>query len=577
MVRTAIWPRRVTVSASQCPVSDGGRRRPRPISVGMRAPRGLWASGTTAALGTLLLVVAGFGHAASSSAVKSGGTMRLNMSDTDVDSSDPSLAYGTISWQIEYATALKLMNYPDKAPPLGGRIRPEAAVGFPLISNNGKTYTFTIRKGLRFSDGSKVTTRNFQWAFERALTKAEQSPATPFVTDVVGAHAKLDGKTKTVSGVLTRGDKFILKLTQPDGGMLSKLAMPFFQAISTKTKVDPRGVNAYPSAGPYYIAQRIVNRRIVLKRNKFYKGSRPHHVDTFDITVNTNLDASLLQVKANQKDYDMGGLPATAHAGLAKQYGVNKGRYQVHPLVETDYVALNTSRPTFSSVKLRKAANYAIDRSAILRTFGAYGGVKTDQILPPGMGGFRNAKIYPLDRPDYKRAKRLAGNACKKVTLYTTTSQVGQNQAQIVKSNLSQIGCDVNVKSFVGFAIFTAAGTRGEPFDAALVGWNQDYPDPYDFLNILLDGNTIHAENNNNLAYFNDAKINKLLRAANRLTGAARYKRYGDLDILITKNNAPWASTDNRNQREFVSKRTGGYLFQPANASADLNTFFLKS
>ena len=67
-----------------------------------------------------------------------------------------------------------------------------------------------------------------------------------------------------------------------------------------------------------------------------------------------------------------------------------------------------------------------------------------------------------------------------------------------------------------------------------------------------------------------------LLAAANLKTGAARYKAYGNLDILISKNYAPWASYDNRNEREFVSKRTGGYLFQPANASADLNTFYLK-
>ena len=93
--------------------------------------RKLWLSAVMAALGALLLVVAGFAHAASSSAAKKGGTMRLNMSATDVDFSDPSLAYGTISWQIEYATGLKLVNYPDKAPPLGSRLQAEAAAGLP--------------------------------------------------------------------------------------------------------------------------------------------------------------------------------------------------------------------------------------------------------------------------------------------------------------------------------------------------------------------------------------------------------------------------------------------------------------
>ena len=93
---------------------------------------------------------------------------------------------------------------------------------------------------------------------------------------------------------------------------------------------------------------------------------------------------------------------------------------------------------------------------------------------------------------------------------------------------------------------------------------------------MLLNGNTIHDSNNNNLAYFNVASINKRLAAANKLSGDKRYNTYGKLDVDITKNYAPWAAYDNRNEREFVSSRIGGYLFQPANASADLNTFFLK-
>src|SRR5438105_8846045 len=171
--------------------------------------RRLWLSAIIAALGALLLVVAGFASAASSSAAKKGGTMRLNMSGTDVDFSDPSLAYGTISWQIEFATALKLMNYPDKPPPVGSRLRPEAAVAAPIISRNGRTYTFTIRKGLRFSDASKVTATNFKWAFDRSLTKAQQSPATPFIDDVVGADKMLNsnGKIKHAAGVIAKGNK----------------------------------------------------------------------------------------------------------------------------------------------------------------------------------------------------------------------------------------------------------------------------------------------------------------------------------------------------------------------------------
>jgi ABC-type oligopeptide transport system substrate-binding subunit len=533
-----------------------------------------------AALGAALLVAAGFASPASSGTAaakaKRGGTLKLNMSATDVDFSDPSLAYGVQSWQIEYATALKLYNYPDARAPLGSQIRPEAATGFPKVTNSGKTYTIHIRKGLRLSNGATVTAANFAKAINRTLSKTMQAPGATFIQNIVGAQKVIDGKASKASGVVARGNTLIIRLTQPDGGMLAKLGMPFFQALALNIPTNSHGVNTYPSGGPYYFASRSVGRQIVLKRNRFYHGKRPANADTMIINVNTNVDQSLLQVRRGEVNYDLGGLPASAPAQLAKDFGVNKGRFFVNQLVETDYVALNTSRPTFRQLALRKAANFAVDRPAMLRQRGAYAGKRTDQILPPGMGGFHDVKVYPIQGSNYAKAKSLAGNKCGSIRLDTTTSAVGQALGQVLKFNFTQMGCNVNIKLFQGFQLYVADGTKGEPFDAAIAGWNQDYPDPYDFIDILLNGQNIHAANNNNLAYLNVPKINRLMAAANRKIGPARYRAYGNLDILLTKSYAPWAAYDNRNVREFVSAKTGGYIFQPANASADLNTLYIK-
>jgi oligopeptide transport system substrate-binding protein len=540
--------------------------------------RRLWLFVAMGTLGTALLVAAGFASPASSgtsAATAKGGTMKLNMSATDVDFTDPSLAYGTISWQIEYATALKLYNYPDAKAPVGSQLTPEAATGFPKVSNNGKTYVITIKPGFKFSNGAKVTAANFAKAINRSLNKTMQSPAATFIAGIVGAQNVIDGKASTASGVTAKGNTLTIKLTSPDGGLLAKLGMPFFQAIPLNMATDSHGVDAYPSAGPYYIASRDVGRQIVVKKNKNYKGKRPANVDTFLITANTNLDQSLLQVKAGQVNYDMGGLPPSAHADLAKTFGINKGRYFVNQLVETDYLALNTTR-AFNTLNLRKAANNAIDRPALLRQRGAFAGKRTDQILPPGIGGFHDQKLYPIAGSNYAKAKSLAGNKCGNVRLDTTTSVTGQALGQVAKYNLTQMGCKVTVKLWQGFQLYVADGTKGEPFDAAFAGWNQDYPDPYDFIDVLLNGNNIHAANNNNLAYLNVPKLNSLMDAANKKVGPARYTAYRNLDLQISSKFAPWAAYDNRNEREFVSAKTGGYIFQPANASADLNTLFIK-
>jgi len=340
-------------------------------------PRKVLASGAMAALGAAMLIAAAFAGPASSkssrpsaSGQKKGGTMNINASATDVDYIDPALAYGTLSWQILDAVTMKLMYYPDKPDPLGSKLQPDAAVGLPAVSKDGRTYVFTIKKGMKSNTGETLTAANFAAAINRDLNPKMQSPAVPFITGdngIVGAQAVADGKAATASGVKANGQKLTITLMKPDGSFLSKLAMDFFCAVPKSTPINADGVSTFGSFGPYYVASRQVGRQIIVKENPNYHGPRPHNVNTFVFTVNTNLDQSLLQVKAGQSDYDAGGLPPTAHADLAKQFGINKGRYFVNGGLNIDYAALNTSRPTISKVGLRKAAQYAIDRPAMTR------------------------------------------------------------------------------------------------------------------------------------------------------------------------------------------------------------------
>jgi ABC-type transport system substrate-binding protein len=455
----------------------------------------------------------------------------------------------------------------------------------PIISNNGKTYTFTIRKGLRFSDGTPVTAKNFKWAFDRSATKAQQSPATPFMDDVVGYPAAVDGgkNPANVPGAIARGNKFILKLTHPDGGMLSKLAMPFFSAISLKTKVDPHGVLVYPSAGPYYIASYIRGRRLVLKTNKYYKGNRPHNPNSITINVNTNLDTSLLQVRSNQRDYDMFGVPPTAHVQLHNQY---PKQYHVSPGVVTDYLSMNTTygskgegiknHSCFNGnagvgVRTRQAVNYVVNRPAALAQRGAFAGTTTDQILPPTMPGFKNWKLYPTGKPNAAKANSLKPKKCN-IVFYAATSPTSIGIAQLVKNDLNKIGINSDIKTFPFAVRIAKEGHRGEPYDLDLQAWGADYPDPVDFIDILLDGRNIQAENNNNNAYFNNASFNKRMQSAGRISNLSkRYAAWALIDRDVMKKQAPLAPLFFRTVREFTSKRIGCWSYQPIYGSMNLS------
>jgi peptide/nickel transport system substrate-binding protein len=532
------------------------------------------------AAGTALLVVAGCGGGGSKSsqgttqttAPQSGGTLRVNVSTTDIQSIDPAIDYENTGWAILDATCLKLVNYPDKAGEAGTVLIPEAATKLPTVSADGKTYTFTIRPGFKFNTGEEVSAATFAHVINRDLAPALQSPAVTFLSDVVGADAVINKKATSASGVTVSGNTLTVKLTRVAPDFVARMAMNFFCAVPLKTPNTPQETSM-ASAGPYFISQRIANRLVVLKRNPRYAGDRPHHVDVMSISTNTNQNQSLLQMKSGQADYDLGPLPPESINQLKQQYGLNKSQFWVHPANVIYYAALNMRRVDLNT---RRAINYAIDRPAIARQAGALAGSPTGQILPPTLRGYKKLDLYPVNGPDVAKAKQLMQGRKLHLTLYTTNDTIGQAQAQIYVHDLAAIGITVGVKSMPFSVLNRATGDPTEPYDIVLNGWIADYPDPVDFINVLLDGNNIHAQNNVNVALMNVPRFNDRMRAASKLAGDRRYQAYGQLDQDIMREAVPWAPEYNGNVREFISSRVGCYVYQEAFGVMDLASVCLE-
>ena len=252
----------------------------------------------------------------------------------------------------------------------------------------------------------------------------------------------------------------------------------------------------------------------------FYKGNRPANADRIVYTVNTELNQSLLQVRAGQADYDAGGLPPTAHdepvEGVRRQQG-RHGRYFVNSVISTTYLSLNTIGGPLGKLSNRKAVNIAIDRPALLRVAGKFAGARTDQILPPNMRGFKQADIYPLKGANPTRAKQVSGGDSSNLTILHTTSATSIARAQVLQFNLTQAGYKVTLKPQPFAVAIKTAGTKSQAqagdFDMFLIGWLADYPDPFDFINVLLDGDNIQEANNTNYAYLNNPTYNKRMKA----------------------------------------------------------------
>jgi ABC-type transport system substrate-binding protein len=535
--------------------------------------RRLWLSVAMLATGASLLVAASFASAGTmQGALKKGGIFKVGTTGASVQV-DPQLAYITTAWWLEYATAAKLYNYPDKQGPAGTKLIPEVASKF-TVSNGGKRYTFFIRKGFKFSDGVAVTANHFKYAINRVANKDLASPGAQFITDengtnIVGAKAVNDGNGTNVSGVQVRGNRLVINLTKPDGTFMSKITMPFFQATSTKLPLNREVVNVnsakdYPSAGPYTYTRNDVNTLTSIRQNPNWKPgpgrTRPRNLTGLDLQWNLNEQTAFNQVKQNE--LDEGPLPAAEVEGVAKTYGVNKTRFWAKSQNCTGYLPLNSANNLFkSNLPLRKAMNYAVNRRAYVAQAGPYAGNAWTHLFNPGVPGWKQVNPYPVN-PNLATARRLAQGHLKdgKITVYYRSSgTINPAQAQIVKQDLRNIGFSENnitMKPFSGGNIYTAMGVRGNDADLGVsMGWCSDYPDPYDWINILLYGKTIQAENNVNYSYFNHPTWNKRMENAARLVGPKRLAVYGQMDIDIMKKAAPMAIERTYNNRYFFSNR----------------------
>ena len=524
----------------------------------MRAAR-LLAIATVAGA-ALLLAAAG-----SPRGIKEGGTFRVAACITCISFIDPAFYAVTNESVLLDPACGTLMAYPDRPFPAGARLAPSLAEADPVVSRDGRTYTFTVRKDARFSTGALVTAEAFKHALERILTPAMDTGDSSWL-DIVGARKMLAGKATALDGAVARGTTLILRLTKRVVDLPIRTAA--LCAVPPTLPADPEGAKApLPSAAPYYVAEYVPNQRLVLERNRFYRGERPHHVDRFVADLAADRSEAFDQVASGTVETTIPGVIFDRGAELAQRYGVNRSQFFVVRGSGVRVFHLNMSRPLFrNNPKLRQAVNFAVDRKALAREVGYLAETPTDQYLVPGIPGYREERIYPLKGPNLLRARALAKGHTRggKAVLYTLPFPVDVAQAQILQRNLEAIGLKVEVKQFVPRLLFEKLATPEEPFDIARVRYGLDLnPDP-SFLNILFDGRTIGVPGFYNYSYFNSPKYNRLLDHASQLPpGKERYRAYGELDVQLSRDAAPAMPAAVMNAFTFVSTGVGCIVSNP--------------
>jgi peptide/nickel transport system substrate-binding protein len=465
--------------------------------------------------------------------------------------------------QLQYATCEPLLGYPDAPAPAGWQLVPEAAVAWPAVSPDGRTFTFTIRPGLRFSPPSDqpVTAATFKYTIERALSPAlgPDAPAVPVASDIAGVPAYRAGSSDHIQGIRAAGDTLTVTLAHPAADFPERIALSYFCPVPIGTPTVPNGLNdPIPSAGPYYLSGNLGGTVAVLRRNPSYHGSRPRRLAAIVYREQQQGEQAAAGIEAGHADYAADQDPALAPGtAVAREFSQPPAgqprRYFATPLLATDELAFDTTHGLFADPRMRQAVNYALDRPAIAA---ALGDLAAANYLPPGLPGSLARHVYPLNGPDLAQARTLAGPHGGHAVLAACSDPGCTELGHIIQADLARIGIRVQLSPYAGPI---ASATTRRDADIVLARVFAPYPDPAAFLNAALGGR------------IDQNRLDKLtdLNRDQRITTASQ------LELQLMRGPAPIAVIGTPVIPELFSARVSCHVFQPLEFGADLGSLCL--
>jgi peptide/nickel transport system substrate-binding protein len=472
---------------------------------------------------------------------------------------DPALSHTIEGFTAGYDTYIPLLTYAHADGKAGGKVIPGLATALPKVSDGGKTYTLTLRKGLLYSNGEPVVAGDFKHALERVFLL--NSSGSFFYEDIVGAEQFEKTKKGGIPGVETddKTGTVTIHLNNPRGTFDNELALPFTAPVPGNTPAEDLSANLPPATGPYMITSSKPGRGWEYERNPQWAKNNAKllpqlpsgHVDKIKIEVLRNPQTEVNDVESGKLDWMQNELPPDRYASVAAKY--EGSQFRVEPTVSTYFFWMNTTVAPFNDVKVRQAVNYAIDPRALERIYsGRLKGLQ--QILPPGMPGYKKLDLYPHD---VKKAKELieeANPSDREITVWTDTEPASKDAATYYAGVLDEIGFKTTLKILDPDNYFTVVGNTSTPdLDTGWASWFEDYPHPNDFFQPLLAEESIAPTNGTNLARFADPTLSKkITELGEESLGPEQETAYAQLDKEFMEG-APLAPYGTSTSSTFVS------------------------
>ena len=490
---------------------------------------------------------------------KQGGDIVVTYKD-DITTLDPAIGYDWVNWSMIKSLFSRLMDYTPGTPDLV----PSLAESF-TVSPDGLTYTFKLRKGVKFSHGREVVAADVKYSIERAVDPKTQGPGAGFFGAIKGFEDVTGGKATTLAGISTPdASTVVFNLSRPDATFLHVLAINFASVVPKEAVEAAAGdFGKKPiGSGPFILKDWTIGQQLVFERNKDYFVKDVPHIDSFKVEVGQEPLVALLRLQKGEVDIAGDGIPPAKFLEIKNSADGAKVIVDGEQL-HTGYITLNTKIKPFDNVKVRQAMNMAINKDRVTRILNGRA-TPANQPLPPLMPGYdKSFTGYAYDVAKAKALLAEAGYADGfETVLYSTNTDPQPRIAQAIQQDLAAIGVKAEIRALAQANVIAAGGTDGEApmIWSGGMAWIADFPDPSNFYGPIL-GCSGAVAGGWNWSWYCNADLDKRAVAADSMSdpakAAERTVAWGKVftDIMA---DAPWVPVINERRVVAKSLRMGG-------------------
>ncbi|MFF9488554.1 ABC transporter substrate-binding protein [Streptomyces sp. NPDC014676] len=482
-----------------------------------------------------------------------GGTVTYEYSDVP-DSFDPGNTYYAYMYNLSRLYARPLMTFQPGAGEEGNTLVPDLAASKGVPSDGGKTWTYKLRSGLKYQDGTPITSKDVKYAVERSN----------FARDVLSLGPNyfqqfLEGGDKYKGPYKDKNPKGLKSIETPDDTTvvfhLNRAFQEFDYLVATpQTAPVPQAkdkgvdyVKNIVSSGSYKFESYEEGKQVVLVRNENWDPKtdplRKQYPDKIVVKLKVNAETIDQDVQAGTA-IDLGGtgVQAATQAKVVNDVSLKANTDNTYGgrLV---YMAINNQVAPFDKVECRKAVQYAVDKVSVQTALG--GPIRGDiatTVLPPDIPGYEKTDVYatPGNKGDVAKAKEQL-KACGKTSINTNISARSDRPQEIdaataIIAALKKVGINASLKQYPSGKYFTdqvgvPSFNKKQNIGLHMMQWGADWPSGYGFLQQILNGDAIGTSGNTNLSYLDDKQINETLGKAIATEDAAeRNSLYAQID-----------------------------------------------